>query len=162
MTWTRTVGIAVLALVASACGPRRTEKTEADLQQAIAEALTRGDTATLRLFIEVPFALDRVYIAGPGTSESAIAEALRSNAWRPEFSRGVESATDFHLLVFQTGASIVSAKLPRSVADIAPEIVGRVYNRDNAVFSVRRSPDAGVPVLQALPAPPESATSARE
>jgi hypothetical protein len=148
-----------LVLLLAACGPQRIEKTEQNLSAAISEALARGDTATLRMFIEVPFAFDRLYIAGPGTSEATIAAALRNDNWLPELSRGIETSSDFHLLVFETSGRLVPAALPKSVADIAPELVGRMYGPDDAVFSVRRSPGGGAPTLGGFPATPASAAS---
>lgn len=132
-----------------ACGPMRLEKTEIDLQEAIAEAVTRGDTATLRLFIEVPFAFDRLYIAGPRTPEREIAEALKSDQWQPEMSRGIEEADHFHLLVFETRGTLVPAALPKRVADLAPELTGRMYGPNDAVFRVTRPAGASAPLLSA-------------
>lgn len=141
-------GLAAIALAAGlACGPMRLERTELDLQDAIADALTRGDTATVRLFIEVPFAFDRLYIAGPRTPEATIAAALRSDEWLPEMSRGIEAADHFHLLVFETRGRLVPAALPKRVADVAPELTGRMYGPDDAVFRVTRPEGATAPVL---------------
>jgi len=70
---------AALALFAlAACGPERLEKTEADLAKAVTNAVSRGDTATLWLYIEVPFAYDRVYIAGPRTPAAQIQSAMNA------------------------------------------------------------------------------------
>ncbi len=131
------------------CLPDRLEKTETDLQAAIAEALTRGDTATVRLFIEVPFAFDRVYIAGPRTPERTIADALRSDEWVPEMSRQIESSDHFHLLVFETRGKLVPAALPKRIAEIAPDLIGRMYTPDDAVFRVSQPAGAAVPLLSA-------------
>lgn len=130
----------------AACGPERLEKTEADLKSAVAEAVARGDTATLRLFIEVPFAFDRVYIAGPYTPEATIAAAMGGD-WQPEFSRGIESADHFNLLVFEVRGQLYPATLLRSVAEIAPELTGRMYGPDSAVFRVSRVAGSAVPSL---------------
>lgn len=147
------------ALALTGCGPQQMEKTEADIATAVAEALTRGDTATVRLFIEVPFAFDSFYVAAPGTTGATIATALRTEKWIPEMSRGIETATDFHLIVFETNkGKLIPARLPKSVADIAPELTGRLWGPDNAIFSVRRS-ESGVPMLTARPAPGASAPS---
>jgi hypothetical protein len=162
MRWSRSWLLAAGALVLGACTPKRTVKTEQNLEKAVAAALTRGDTATIRMFIEVPFAFSRLYIAGPGTPEPVIAAALQSAAWLPEFSRQIESAEHFHLLVFETRGTLVPAVLPKSVADIAPELTGRIYGPNDAVFSVRRPADAAAPILAALPSPPASEASARE
>lgn len=154
--------IGAAALLLSACGPQRLERTEADVAAAIAEALLRGDTATIRMFTEVPFAFERLYIAAPGTPERTIADAFRSEAWSPELSRQIESSEHFHLLVFETRGKLVPAALPKSVATIAPDLTGRMYGPDDAVFSVRRPSDGGAPVLAARPAPRASATAVRE
>jgi hypothetical protein len=145
----------------TACGPERLEKTESDIAEAVAEALTRGDTATVRLFIEVPFAFDHFYFAAPGTSGDTIAAALRNVDWTPDMSRGIETATDFHLIVFETKGTLIPARLPKSVAEVAPELTGRLWGPDDAIFSVRRSA-SGAPMLTALPAPPPSAPSGLE
>jgi hypothetical protein len=148
-----------LALLLAACGPQRVEKTELDLAAAITEAVARGDTASLRVFIEVPFAFDRLYIAGPGTSEATIAAALGNDNWVPAMARGIDTTSHFHLLVFETSGRLVPAALPKRVADIAPELVGRLYGPDDAVFSVRKSPGGGAPTLAGFPATPASAGS---
>lgn len=148
--------------LAVACGPERLEKTEADVAAAITAAVARGDTATLRLFTEVPFAFDRLYIAGPRTAADVIAAAMRNETWIPEFSRGIENADHFHLLLFETRGRLVPAALPKRVADIAPELVGRMYVPEDAIFSVVRSAAGGAPTLAALPASPASAAPAPE
>lgn len=158
---TRRALMAVLLLAVTgltACGPERLEKTEADLAAAVAAALTRGDTGTVRLFTEVPFAFDHFYFAAPGTSAATIGAALQNSEWTPEMSRGIESATDFHLIVFDTRGTLVPAKLPKSVADVAPELTGRLWGPEDGIFSVRRS-ESGAPMLTARPAPPVSAPS---
>lgn len=154
---TRRVLLTLGMLALAACGPQRIEKTEQNLSAAITEALARGDTATLRMFIEVPFAFDRVYIAGPGTSEATIAAALGNDNWLPEMARGIDTTAHFHLLVFETSGRLVPAALPKRVADIAPELIGRMYGPDDAVFSVRKSPAGGAPTLAGFPATPVSA-----
>jgi hypothetical protein len=135
-----------LALGAAGCGPQRLERTESDLRTAIANAVQRGDTATLRLFTEVPFAFDAVYIAGPRTPADSLARVMGS-AWQPEFSRGLETDDRFHLLVFVVRDQLVPATLPRSVAEIAPEVTGRLYGPETAVFRVQQAPGAAVPSL---------------
>lgn len=149
--------LTLAAVALSACGPQRIEKTEQDLTAAITEALGRGDTATVRMFIEVPFAFDRLYIAGPGTSEASIAAALRNDNWLPEMARGIDTTAHFNLLVFETSGRLVPAALPKRVADIAPELLGRMFGPDDAVFSVRKSPAGGAPTLAGFPATPVSA-----
>ena len=135
-----------LALGAVACGPERLERTESDLGTAIAAAVGRGDTATIRLFTEVPFAFDAVFIAGPRTPADSLARVMGS-AWEPEFSRGLETDDRFHLFVFVVRDQLVPATLPRSVAEIAPELTGRLYGPETAVFRVRQAPGAAVPSL---------------
>jgi hypothetical protein len=135
-----------LALGAVACGPERLERTESDLRTAIAAAVGRGDTATIRLFTEVPFAFDAVFIAGPRTPADSLASVMGS-AWEPEFSRGLETDDRFHLFVFVVRDQLVPATLPRSVAEIAPELTGRLYGPETAVFRVRQAPGAAVPSL---------------
>lgn len=153
---------ALLTLLA--CGPERLEKTEADLVEAVAEASARGDTATLWLYIEVPFAYDRVYIAGPRTPAAQIEAAMKSDAWMPELTRGIENADHFHLLLFETRGKLVPATLLRSVADFDPAIVGRVYGPEDARFRLRKASGtgAGAPTLVALQGTAAPAASAPE
>ena len=150
------------SLAVTACGPERLEKTEADLVAAVAEAKARGDTATLWLYIEVPFAYDRVYIAGPRTPAAQIAEAMKSDAWMPELTRGIENADHFHLLLFETRGKLVPATLLRSVADFDPAITGRMYGPEDARFRLQPAASGGAPMLVALAATPDSATSSPE
>lgn len=127
-----------------------------------AAAAARGDTATLHLYVEVPFAYDRVYIAAPRTPVAQIAAAMPSDAWSPEMTRGIESADDFTLLLFETRGTLVPAKLLRSVADFDSTVVGRVWGPD-ARFRLRTSAAPGaVPTLTALPAPADPGASAPE
>ena len=140
------LALALTLSFATACGPERLEKTEADLTAAIAAAAARGDTATVRLFIEVPFAFDRVYIAGPRTPAATLAAAL-GDAWDPAYAREIETSDHFHLLVFDVGGKLYPAALPRRVAEIAPELTGRMYDPATAVFRVVRQPGSAVPTL---------------
>lgn len=133
------------------CMPDRLEKTEIDLRDAITEAVARGDTATVRLFIEVPFAFERLYIAGPRTSPAVIAEAMPSDAWVPAMSRGIENADHFHLLLFETRGKLVPATLPRTVAELDPALTGRMYGPETAWFRVTVPEGSAVPRLVALP-----------
>lgn len=153
-------GFSVLALLyaASACLPNRLEKTESDLQEAIVEAVTRGDTATLRLFIEVPFAFDRLYIAGPRAKESTLA-AIMGEEWLPEMSRQIETSDHFYLMIFETRGKIVPAALTMKTVRIDSTLLNRQYTPDNAVFRVERSPADSIPTLRPLmsPAPPTPA-----
>lgn len=141
----RAAALVLVALVA-ACGPERLEKTELDLRTAIADAELRGDTATLRLFVEMPFAFDRLHIAGPRTSADSLAKVM-GDAWPPEFSRGLEHDDRFHLFVFLVRDQWVPATLPRAVAEVAPELRGRIYGPEMAVFRVVRGPGEAVPSL---------------
>jgi len=136
----------LLVLGAAACGPQRLEKTENDLRSAIAAAEQRGDTATLRLIIEVPFAFDRLYIAGPRTSADSLTKVMGPD-WPPEFSRGLEDDDRFHLFVFLVRDQWVPATLPRTVAEVAPELTGRIFGPETAVFRVKRVPGAAAPTL---------------
>lgn len=140
------LALALTLSLATACGPERLEKTEADLTAAISAAEARGDTATVRLFIEVPFAFDRVYIAGPRTPAATLAAAL-GDAWDPMYAREIETSDHFHLLVFDVGGKLYPAALPRRVAEIAPELTGRMYDPATAVFRVVRQPGSAAPTL---------------
>lgn len=150
--------VSLFALLLLGCGPERLEKTEADLKQAVAEALTRGDTATVWFFLEVPFAYDRVYIAGPRTPAAQIEAAMKVEEWIPEFTRDIENQDHFHLLLFDVKGKLVPATLAKSVADFDPAIVGRMYGPDDSRFSVRPGV-TGVPVLAALQPTPAPAAS---
>lgn len=141
-----TLAALFLSLGGTGCGPGRLERTESDLRAAVGAAVARGDTATLRLFTEVPFAFDALYIAGPRTPADSLARVI-GGAWRPEYSRGLESDDRFHLLVFVVRDQIIPATLPRSVAEVAPELTGRLYGPETAVFRVRQAPGAAVPAL---------------
>lgn len=147
-------GFSVLALLlaASACLPNRLEKTESDLKSAIADAVTRGDTATLRLFIEVPFAFDRLYIAGPRAKESTLA-AIMGEEWLPEMSRQIETSDHFYLMIFETRGKIVPAALTMKTVRIDSTLLNRQYTPDNAVFRVEQSSGDSIPTLRPLTSP---------
>jgi len=143
---------AVALCLSAACLPNRLEKTESDLRDAIAAALARGDTATLRVFIEVPFAFDRLYIAGPRAQESTLA-AIMGDAWLPEMSRRIETSDHFYLMVFETRGKIIPAALTLRTARIDSSLLNRQYTPDNAVFRVERAPGDSVPTLRPLERP---------
>lgn len=147
-------GFSVLALLfaASACLPNRLEKTESDLKAAIAEAVTRGDTATLRLFIEVPFAFDRLYIAGPRAKESTLA-AIMGDEWLPEMSRQIETSDHFYLMIFETRGKIVPAALTMKTVRIDSTLLNRQFTPDNAVFRVEQTSGDPIPTLRPLTSP---------
>lgn len=151
---------ALALLTLSACGPERLEKTEADLAEAVTNAVSRGDTATLWLYIEVPFAYDRVYIAGPRTPAAQIQAAMGSEDWMPEFTRDIENQDHFHLLLFDVRGKLYPATLLKSVADFDPAVVGRMYGPEDARFSVRQAAGSSAPVLAALQPTPAPAASA--
>jgi hypothetical protein len=148
----RRFSVLALLLAASACLPNRLEKTESDLKAAIAEAVTRGDTATLRLFIEVPFAFDRLYIAGPRAKESTLA-AIMGEEWLPEMSRQIETSDHFYLMIFETRGKIVPAALTMKTVRIDSTLLNRQYTPDNAVFRVERSSADSIPTLRPLTSP---------
>lgn len=154
------VSLFALLLLALGCGPERLEKTESDLVNAVREALTRGDTATVWFFLEVPFAYDRVYIAGPRTPAAQIEAAMKSEAWIPEMTRDIENQDHFHLLLFETRGELIPATLLRSVVDFDSALVGRVHGPD-VRFRLRKAsgPGAGAPMLVALQETPTPATS---
>jgi hypothetical protein len=152
--------VALIAIAVAACGPERLEKTEADLAAAVTEAVARGDTATLWLYIEVPFAFDSVYIAGPRTPAEQIQAAMgNTEEWIPELTRGVENHDHFHLLLFETRGMLVPATLLRSVADIDPALTGKMYGPEDARFRLRPAA-GGAPTLTALQASADPAASA--
>ncbi len=86
-------------------------------------------------------------------SRRAAADSLAKvlgSAWPPEFSRGLESDDRFHLFVFLVRDQWVPATLPRTVAEVAPELTGRIYGPETAVFRVFRvvrGPGEAVPSL---------------
>lgn len=151
--------VTFLAISVAACGPERLEKTEADLAAAVTAATTRGDTATLWLYTEVPFAYDRVYIAGPRTPAEQIEAAMASDAWSPEMTRGIEHADHFHLLLFETRGQLVPATLLKTVADIDPALTGKMYGPEDGRFRLRPAA-GGVPTLVALQPTADPAASA--
>jgi hypothetical protein len=152
--------VVLIAIALAACGPERLEKTEADLVTAVSEAAARGDTATLWLYIEVPFAFDSVYIAGPRTPAAQIQAAMgNTEQWIPELTRGIENHDHFHLLLFETRGMLVPATLLRSVADIDPALTGRTFGPEDARFRLRPAA-GGAPTLTALPTSADPAASA--
>jgi hypothetical protein len=154
--------VALFAITLAACGPERLEKSEADLVEAITEASARGDTATLWLYVEVPFAYDRVYIAGPRTPAAQIEAAMKSDAWIPEMTRGIEGADHFHLLLFETRGKLVPATLLKSVADIDPSLTGKMYGPEDARFRLQPAAPGSAPTLVALQPTAAQAASAPE
>ena len=74
----RSVGwpLALAIALSVGCGPERLEKAESDLAASIVATEARGDTVTLNLFTVVPFAYDRVYIAGPRTPADTLAAVI--------------------------------------------------------------------------------------
>jgi hypothetical protein len=110
---------------------------------AIAERVARGSGAEVRLAELTPFGWRRVYVFGPYTPVATIRDSLRlhDSGEAARLARSIEARDDIDLLVFRfEHVGPQSMEHPRWQGDFGPELVGRGYRPDEAIFVVREPP----------------------
>ena len=107
---------------------------------SIAEAVDRGPGTRLALAQSATFEWDRVCLFGPYTPDDEV-DAVTGIADAAQRAFDVRSNEAINVLLFiQAGRVIESVAHPRRWDDFGPEVVGKCYSREQAVFVVRRPP----------------------
>jgi hypothetical protein len=98
-----------------------------------------GSRVVLAEHLTVPW--DKACIFGPYTDPAEI-RTMEIDVTDGD-ARGIHTRDDINLLIFiHDGRTVRSVAHPRARGDFAPELVGKCYSTDQAVFLVR-SPPAG-------------------
>ena len=122
-------------------GPIGCERKDSDaVSSSISGAVKRGDGARVALVEHTSFAWDKVCIFGPYTPADHI-EAVTLIPGTAREAPGIESREDIDLLLFVRGGRITaSVAHPRVRGDFGPEVLGKCYSKERAVFAVRTPP----------------------
>jgi hypothetical protein len=133
------------SLVASACAPSSGDglRDPSAVRAAVTAAVQQGPGTELRLATVTPFAWRRVYIFAPYTPLNLLRDSLRLRTLgdAERLGRGIDGRDDMTLLVFTFAQGTqASMELPRFPVDFGPELVGRSYGPEDAVFRVRQPP----------------------
>ena len=111
-----------------------------EVSRSIAEVVKRGDGARLTLVEHTPFAWDKVCIFAPYTSADRI-ETATGIPGSAKDAHGIESNDGVDALLFVRGGRIVvSVGHPANRGEFGPEVVGKCYSKEQAVFAVRTPP----------------------
>ncbi len=126
----------IVAVVLGANGCRG----EGPVNQSIAAAVDGGPGTRLALGEHTTFAWDRVCIFGPYTPDDRV-DAITGIPGASGRASDIRSNEGINVLIFIDANRIAdSVAHPRGRDDFGPEIVGRCYSKEQAVFSVRTPP----------------------
>lgn len=110
------------------------------VSRAISEAVAEGPGTQVALAAHADFMWDRVCIFGPYTADADVdrisgVPGAATRAFDIRENDGIDA------LVFFRGRQVAASFAhPRRGADFGPELIGRCYSREQAVFSVRVPP----------------------
>ena len=136
--WRARSGAFVLSIVAVVCATAC--RGSGPVSGSIAEAVDRGPGTRLALAQSATFEWDQVCLFGPYTSDDEV-DAVTGIAGAAQRAFDVRSNEDINVLLFiQAGRVIESVAHPRRWDDFGPEVVGKCYSQEEAVFVVRRPP----------------------
>jgi hypothetical protein len=113
---------------------------------AIAERVARGPGTKVPLAELTSFGWRRVYVFGPYTPLATIRDSVGVNDLGEvaKLARGIDARDDIDLLVFYfEHIGPQSMEHPRKQGDFRPELLGRGYGPDNAVFVVGKASRGG-------------------
>jgi hypothetical protein len=97
-----------------------------------------GSRVVLAEHLTVPW--DKACIFGPYTDSAEIRRTMELDVADGD-ARGIHTRDDTNLLIFiHDGRIVRSVAHPRARGDFAPEVVGKCYSKDQAVFLVRIPP----------------------
>jgi hypothetical protein len=115
------------------------DKTAA-VSESIGLVVKNGPGARLVLSEQARFDWDTACVFGPYTSGADMTRVSGVQV-SPEQAHDLTRRDDIDLLLFIEKGRVVSAvPHPRSRGDFGPELVGKCYARDAAVFAVRTPP----------------------
>lgn len=126
------IGLAGLGTVSCAADDR--------VSMSIGASVNRGVGTGVALVDHATFAWDKVCIFGPYTSDADI-DGVAEVQGAAKQAHGIQSRDDIDVLLFvHDGDIAASVAHPRDHGDFGPELVGKCYSRQQAVFSVRKAP----------------------
>jgi hypothetical protein len=109
---------------------------------SIGEVVAKGPGSRVALVEHLAVPWDRACIFGPYTDLAGIRRTTGIDVAERD-ARGIHTRDDINLLIFtHDGRLVRTIAHPRARGDFAPELVGRCYSTNHAVFVVR-SPPAG-------------------
>lgn len=107
------------------------------VSRSIRGAVKQGNGARVVLAEYTSFAWDKVWIFGPYTPTDKI-EAVTGISGVARDTQGIESRDDIDVLLFVRGGRVAaSVAHARDRGDFGPEVVGKCYSKEQAVFTVR-------------------------
>ena len=107
---------------------------------SLAASVSRGAGARIALADHAKLAWDKACIFAPYTPDTVI-DAVTGVQGAAKQAHSIESREDINLLLFvHEGNIAASVAHRRDRGDFGPELVGRCYSREQAVFSVREEP----------------------
>ena len=135
----RAVPLAVIALATLGVGSCSGDDPASD---SIAEVVDKGPGSRVALAEHLTVPWDKACIFGPYTDPAEIRRTMEIDVTERD-ARGIRTRDDINLLIFIHDSRIVrSVAHPRARGDFAPELLGKCYSTDQAIFFVR-SPPAG-------------------
>jgi hypothetical protein len=107
---------------------------------AIGDRVKEGPGTRLVLAAATGFPWERVCVVGPYTTPEQL-RALAGTEIVASAAQGIAGRDDVNLLLFFSNGRVVrSTAHPRKEGDFGPDVVGKCYSREQAVFTVRRAP----------------------
>jgi hypothetical protein len=132
-SWLCSPSLAVVAALSSAC------TLEGSVSRSIAASVGKGPGTRLDLAEHASFPWDRVCIIGPYTSDDDV-DSLTGVRGAAAKDHGIQSNDSINVLMFVSDGRIAaSVAHRRGRGDFFPELTGKCYTRDAAVFQVRDS-----------------------
>lgn len=133
MRATRSLLIAAIVLGAIRCG-------SGPISDSIRVTVARGPGTRLALTEHVTFAWDKACVLGPYTADDKV-EALTGIPGAAARAYDIRSKDGINVLVFIDGGRVTeSVAHSRGRGDFGPELVGKCYSKEEAVFLVRTPP----------------------
>lgn len=107
---------------------------------SIGASMNRGVGALIVLTEHTTFAWDKVCMFSPYTADADI-DAVTGIHGAAKQAHGIQSRDDIAVLLFvHDGGIAASVAHPRDRGDFGPELVGKCYSRQQAVFAIRKIP----------------------
>ena len=110
---------------------------EERVSRSIAASVSKGPGTRLVVAEHTKFTWDKVCIFGPYTTDDKV-DSLTGIQGAASHAHGIRSSDSINVLMFVKSAGIAaSVALGRNQGDFGPEVVGKCYPREQAIFSIR-------------------------
>jgi hypothetical protein len=107
---------------------------------SIGEVVKNGPGSRVAIVEHLTVPWDKACIFGPYTDPAQMRRTVESDVTERD-ARGIQARDDINLLLFIQDSRVVrSVAHPRERGDFAPELVGKCYSAEQAVFLVRSAP----------------------